>query len=120
MRARGQAVGLAGEGAAERYLTGLGMRCLARRYRGGDGEIDLVMEDGGTVVFVEVKARPTGRPGAGLEAVTKGKQRRMTHAAGAFLLEREWFSRPIRFDVVEITAQGIYHVPNAFQPDSWA
>ena len=119
MSARGQAVGLVGEDAAEKYLTWQGMRCLARRYRGGDGEIDLVMEDGGTVVFVEVKARPAGRPGDGLAAVTAGKKRRIAHAAGAFLLDREWFSRPVRFDVVEITAQGLYHVPNAFQPTSW-
>lgn len=120
MTARGQAVGLAGESAAERYLESLGMTCLARRYRGGDGEIDLVMEDGGVVVFVEVKARPAGTPGDGLRAVTGAKQRRLTHAAGFFLLEREWFSRQIRFDVVEISAQGLRHVPNAFQPTSWA
>lgn len=120
MTARGQAVGMAGESAAEKYLEGLGMTCLARRYRGGDGEIDLVMEDDGVVVFVEVKARPSGRPGEGLQAVTGAKQRRITHAAGAFLMEREWFSRQIRFDVVEISVQGLRHVPNAFQPASWA
>lgn len=120
MSARAHDAGLLGERAAEAYLAERGMRCLARRYRGGDGEIDLVMEDGGVVVFVEVKARPTGRAGEGLSAVTPGKQRRLTHAAGAFLMEREWFSRPIRFDVVEITAQGLYYLPNAFQPASWA
>ena len=106
--------GLQGEQQAEAYLSGRGMTVLARRYRAQDGEIDLVMEDGGYVVFVEVKARPSAARGAGLTAITPAKQRRMTHAALAFLVEREWMSRPVRFDVVEITAGGILYVPNAF------
>lgn len=108
--------GLTGEQRAEEYLLGLGMLCIARRYRGQDGEIDLIMRDGETVVMVEVKARPRGGAGAGLQAVTTAKQRRMLHAAQAFLVEREWFDLPVRFDVVEITAAGILHVPNAFMP----
>ena len=112
-------LGRQGEAAAENYLQKLGMRTLARRYRGADGELDLVMEDGNVVVFVEVKLSGKGGRGSGLCRVTPSKQRRMIHAAASFLLEREWFSRPVRFDVVEITAQGLYHVPNAFQPTSW-
>lgn len=111
--------GLTGEMQAENYLTGLGMLCVARRYRGQDGEIDLVMQDGEVVVMVEVKYRPGSRAGAGLMAVTPSKQRRMTHAAQAFLLEREWFGLPVRFDVVEITADGVLHIPNAFSPGRW-
>ena len=106
--------GLSGEQTAERYLRGKGMTTEARRYRAADGEIDLVMIDGETVVFVEVKSRPGSRVGAGLMAVTPAKQRRMTHAATAFLASRGWLSRPARFDVVEISAQGILHVPGAF------
>jgi len=106
--------GLQGEAAAEAFLCRMGMTVLARRYRGQDGEIDLVMQDGETVVFVEVKARPAAKAGMGLLAVTPAKQRRLTHAALAFLVEREWMNRPVRFDVVEITARGVQHVPNAF------
>ncbi|MBQ8555175.1 MAG: YraN family protein [Clostridia bacterium] len=106
--------GLNGENQAEAYLCAKGMMVIARRYRAQDGEIDLIMQDGRTIVFVEVKARPRGRAGDGLLAVTSAKQRRMTHAALSFLVEREWMSHPVRFDVVEITAQGIIHVPNAF------
>lgn len=108
--------GLTGEQQAESYLTGLGMLCLARRYRGGDGELDLVMQDGDTLVMVEVKFRPNSRCGAGLAAITPGKQRRMLHAAQHFLLEGEWTGMPVRFDVVEITADGLLHLPNAFIP----
>ena len=49
-------------------------------------------------------------------AITPAKQRRMLHAAQSFLLEREWMDVPVRFDVVEITADGILHIPNALMP----
>lgn len=106
--------GLSGEQIAEMHLCAQGMTVIARRYRGGDGEIDLVMQDGETIVFVEVKSRPGSAAGSGLMAVTPAKQRRMTHAALAFLLEREWMDRLVRFDVVEITRAGVLHIPNAF------
>ena len=106
--------GLKYEAQAEAYLCLRGMRVLTRRFRAEDGEIDLIMEDGTTVVFVEVKARPGGGKGSGLHAVTLDKQRRMTHAALAFLVQREWMERLVRFDVVEITREGILHIPNAF------
>lgn len=106
--------GLSGEQTAENWLCERGMHCEARRYRAADGEIDLVMIDGDTVVFVEVKSRPGRSAGAGLIAVTPAKRRRMTHAAQMFLIERGWMDRSVRFDVVEISADGILHVPNAF------
>lgn len=112
--------GLTGEGLAEEYLTQRGMTCLDRRVRAGDGEIDLVMRDGGFIVFVEVKARPNARAGMGLAAVTPGKQRRMAHAAIEIMVAREWTMCPIRFDVVEITSDGVRHVPNAFMPGAWS
>ena len=107
--------GLSGERAAEKWLAKKrGMRCEARRFRAAGGEIDLVMLDGETVVFVEVKTRPTGPQGAGIQAVTPDKQRRMTQAAMMYLMKRGWTNRPARFDVVEISAEGILHVPGAF------
>ena len=119
MRGGQYASGQQGERLAESYLSGLGMVCLARNYRGLDGEIDLVMQDGDTLVMVEVKYRPHGRAGEGLQAVTPAKRKRLLHAAQAFLLEREWTERPARFDVVEITTSGLYHVPCAFEASAW-
>lgn len=110
--------GLTGEQQAENYLVGLGMLCLARRYRGGDGEIDLIMQDGEMLVMVEVKHRPHSHAGAGLMAVTPAKQRRLLHAAEQYLMEREQMCLPVRFDVVEITLDGVLHLPNAFMPGS--
>jgi len=111
--------GVSGEAYAEEYLAAIGMKLLARRYRAMDGEVDLIMEAEDTIVFVEVKSRPRGRRGDGLMAVTPAKQRRIVHAAGAFLMERDLFTRQIRFDVVELCSDGLYHVPNAFQPSAW-
>lgn len=106
--------GLNGEALAENYLCEQGMVVLVRRYRAMDGEIDLIMLDGEVIVFVEVKSRPGSQAGTGLMAVTPDKQRRMTHAALAYLMEREWMERLVRFDVVEVTRDGILHIPNAF------
>ena len=106
--------GLDGENQAERYLSARGMQTIAKRFRGADGEIDLIMQDGETFVFVEVKYRPGSPAGSGLMAVTPAKQRRMTHAAQAFLLAREDLEHPVRFDVVEISRDGILYIPNAF------
>ena len=111
------AAGLEGEEQALRYLTARGMTLVERRYRGGDGEVDLIMADGDTLVFVEVKYRPSGRAGDGLRAVSKGKRRRMVHAAQFFRLKREAMDRQVRFDVVEITRDGVCHIPNAFWAD---
>ena len=106
--------GLKGEALAEAYLIQRGMTTIARRYRAQDGEIDLIMQDADAVVFVEVKARPSARAGMGLMAVTPSKQRRMSHAAFAYLAEHAWLDRAARFDVVEITRDGVLHIPNAF------
>lgn len=106
--------GIVGELSAEEYLCRKGMTVITRRYRGEDGEIDLIMLDQNTIVFVEVKARPSGQRGTGLYAVTAAKQRRMIHAALAFLVEMEFTDRSVRFDVVEISRDGILHIPNAF------
>lgn len=111
--------GLQGEKAAEDFLLASGMRCLERRYRREGGEIDLIMQDGETVVFVEVKSRPSGRSGDGLIAVTPAKRKRIIKAATVYLMEREDFTLPVRFDVVEITADGVKHVANAFQANGW-
>ena len=60
--------GIQGEQEAENALTRQGMTLRTRRYRAEDGEIDLVMQDGNAIVFVEVKARPQSRAGQGMLA----------------------------------------------------
>ena len=111
--------GLLGEGAAEEYLCKeCGMICLERRYRTKSAEIDLIMLDRDTVVFVEVKTRRTGNPGTGLMTVNAAKQKRIARGATLYLMSRHMLNRCVRFDVVEINRDGVCHIPNAFQPGS--
>ena len=56
--------GIIGEAEALRCLTGQGMKVLEKNYRRAGGEIDLIVRDGDTIVFVEVKARTSPRFGA--------------------------------------------------------
>ena len=109
--------GLRGEETAEAYLhREKQMICLERRYRTKCGEIDLIMLDGDTVVFVEVKTRTTGPAGSGLSAVNTAKQKRILNASLLYLMKMKWMNRPVRFDLIEISSGGMIHVPNAFQP----
>ena len=108
--------GLSGEEMAEAYLLEQGMHLLERRYRAEDGEIDLILLDGDCIVFVEVKYRPKSSAGAGLWAITPSKQQRMAHAALHYLVKMSWTERSVRFDAIEITRNGILHIPHAFIP----
>ena len=109
--------GILGEEIAEEYLRGIGMRTLERRRREKAGEIDLIMEEGETIVFTEVKTRFSApEAGDGLRAVTPAKQRKIAKSATAYLQRHGWLSRPVRFDVIEISREGVTHIPDAFQP----
>ena len=97
-----QQLGFLGENLAVAELTRRGYAILDRRYRTRRGEIDIVADDGGTIVFVEVKARATGDFGGGAEAVTPSKQRRLVSMAIDYLARRGLTDRPCRFDVIAI------------------
>lgn len=97
-----QQLGILGENVAVRRLEALGYAVLARRYRTRCGEIDIVAEDDGTLVFVEVKARADARFGTAAEAVTEWKQRRLVRMARDYLAREEVGDRLCRFDVVAI------------------
>ena len=95
-----------GEDEAARFLEGHGLTLLARNVRVGGGEIDLVAEDGGTVVIVEVKWRRNASRGAPAEAVTSVKRRKLLSAARAWLAENpSGACREVRFDVVAIEGE---------------
>ena len=104
-RAR-QALGRIGEDLACCELERRGYAVLARRYRRRYGELDIVARDGRTVVFVEVKAREGLEFGAGSEAVTALKRRRMAAVALDYLARHRLNDAPCRFDVVSIDLAG--------------
>jgi putative endonuclease len=86
------------------YLVRQGLRPVARNHRCRFGEIDIVMRDGDTLVFVEVRYRASPRFGTPAETVDARKQRRLT-AAAADYLRCHPSVLPCRFDVVAIGAQ---------------
>lgn len=98
-----QALGCLGERLAAEHYQRLGYRLLERNYRTRAGEIDLIVHDGDTTVFVEVKARRSG----GLDpllALTPRKRRRLRALAAAWLADRPQRPRAsaLRIDAVAV------------------
>lgn len=105
-RHRDESTGSAAERAAERWLRGRGLRLVARNYRCRRGEIDLIMSDGTTLVFVEVRMRTRADFGDAAASVTATKQRRLSAAAGHYLAHHPRAAdRPCRFDVVAVSSE---------------
>ncbi|MGD9600719.1 MAG: YraN family protein [Gammaproteobacteria bacterium] len=89
---------------AETKLQNSGLRTLARNFSCRVGEIDLVMEDATTIVFVEVRYRNSAAFGGPLESITSAKQLRLVRAAQVFLQRHPAYaSRECRFDAVGIS-----------------
>lgn len=117
-RARGDAV----ETAAHDYLLGHGLRPLARNAHARGGELDLVMADGDTVVFIEVRYRASAAFGGGAASVDARKQRKLVLAARLFLLRHpQHADTPCRFDVIDASgdpaAPRITWLKDAFRAD---
>jgi len=91
-----------GEAVACSYLRLLGYRILARNFRAGRLEIDVVAAEGGEIVFVEVKVRCDDEHGGAVGAVGFKKQRGLSKAAACFLARHDLEDRPCRFDVVAV------------------
>lgn len=99
-----QIYGEAAEALAARLLHKRGYRIIETNYRTKLGEIDIVARDGDTLVFVEVKARRTGRFGAPKWAVTPRKQRKISMLALHYLKTTGQSRAKARFDVVSINS----------------
>jgi putative endonuclease len=110
-----QELGKRGEELAVAELTRRGYAILERRYRTRCGEIDIIADDRGTLVFVEVKARADAEFGTAAEAVTAWKQRRLVRMAKVYLTETRVAERPCRFDVVAIMLDQVEPAIDVFQ-----
>ncbi len=97
-----KALGDWGEDQAARHLEALGYLIRARKYRVLEGEVDLVAQDGDSLVFVEVKTRGRLTFGAPEESITAKKRRRLQIAAWAYLDEHNQLDRDWRIDVIAI------------------
>ena len=109
--------GDAGEDEALAYLQDRGLRLLVRNYRTpgrGGGEIDLVMRaPDATLVFVEVRRRRSIAHGGAAASVGRTKQARIVFAAQHYLARLRSLP-PCRFDVVEVTPDGVNWLQAAF------
>ncbi len=97
-----QRLGRVGEDVAVQALRTRGYRILERNVRLRHGELDVIAEEAGELVFVEVKARRSGTHGTPAEAVGARKQRALARLAMAYLVRRRLGERACRFDVVEV------------------
>lgn len=105
----GGSLGRRGENTAARFLRRQGLRIRHRNYRCPLGEVDLIAEQAGTIVFVEVKTRASSEHGEPWEAVDKGKRRRLTRLAAYYLKAHRKLGAPVRFDVVAVTWPDRWH-----------
>lgn len=114
-------LGKRGEEEACRYLTHLDYRLLDRNWRCGHLEIDLVAEDFGEVVFVEVKTRRNETFADAADAVTLDKKRRLLRAAHAYLAQKQ-LDQPFRFDIITVVGEQppfhVSHLQNAYSAES--
>jgi putative endonuclease len=106
-----QARGRQGEDDALAYLLLQGLVLLQRNYLCKGGELDLIMRDGASVVFVEVRLRSSTTFGGALASITPAKQRRMVVAAQTWLLRQKTVP-PCRFDALAIDGGRISWLKN--------
>ncbi len=101
------------------YLEQRGLQLVAQNYRCRQGEIDLIMRDGATLVFIEVRYRKSTGFGSPAESVTPAKQRRICAAAAHYLQSRSERNLPCcRLDMLAIVGreqQSIDWIKDAFQ-----
>jgi len=116
--------GDAAEQAACTYLEKQGLKLLAQNYHGKFGELDLIMQHAGSIVFVEVRYRKKSRFGTPLESVTYQKQQKLIKTALYYLQQHpKWQNASARFDVIGITAETdatsnkIQWIQNAFNAE---
>jgi putative endonuclease len=115
-----RALGARGEALAAEFLTRTGLKVVERNARTALGEIDLVADDDGEVVFVEVKSRIGGRDTAPDAAVTATKLGRIARCAELYLAARGTSELAWRIDVIGIVLEvrgnviSIDHLRGAF------
>ncbi len=114
MNKGGTTKGAEAEQAAADYLARQGLKLVARNFRCRGGEIDLIMRDGATLVFVEVRARARADFGGAAESITATKQGRIILAARHYLAQHP-IDAPCRFDAVLLQAGRLQWLQAAFE-----
>jgi len=109
-----RALGISGEDLAAQWYEANGYEVLARNWRCRDGELDLVVRRGRTIVFCEVKTRGSDAFGLPVEAVSRSKRQRVRVLAAKWLDDSPVRPKEIRFDVAAILQGEIEVYEGAF------
>ncbi|GJI97475.1 UPF0102 protein [Duganella caerulea] len=109
-----QRLGRLGEDRALAHLSAAGLVLVERNFLCKAGEIDLIMQHGAHLVFVEVRRRAGSRYGGAAASVTPAKQRRLINAAQFYLLRYRHLP-PCRFDLVAIDGEKLSWMQNTLQ-----
>lgn len=97
-----QTTGEHAEKTALNYLEKHGLTLVAKNYHSRRGEIDLIMEDKDTLVFIEIRYRKSAKYGSALESVNTQKQSRIIHTAQTYIQKNASNYSAYRFDVVAL------------------
>ncbi|MDH3354766.1 MAG: YraN family protein [Chromatiales bacterium] len=117
MKSSPNKIGHDAETAAINYLQQQGLTLTERNYHCRRGEIDIIMDDADTLVFVEVKYRQSPRFGSASEMVTPQKQKKIITTALHYLQQNK-LEQACRFDVVAISPDtGVEWIKSAFETD---
>ena len=107
------------ESFACKFLQDNGLRLISKNFSCRSGEIDIIMSDDDTLVFVEVRYRKNARFGGGIASVDERKQSRLIRSAETYLQKNHAVAERCRFDVVSIEAGSnepeVTWIRNAFQ-----
>ena len=106
--------GRMGERRAARYLKRRGYKIVCRNFKCPFGEVDVIARSGEVLAFVEVKTRLSDIYGTPSEAVDSVRRRRYIQSARFYFSGREP-DCVVRFDIIEVTQNGINHIENAFE-----
>lgn len=109
-----QITGQIGEDQALTYLRQQGLHLLERNFRCKGGEIDLIMQDGKVLVFIEVRMRSDNKFGGAAASVGSAKQKRLIIAAQVYL-QRHSMPPPCRFDVIAFDDKEMTWLQNAIE-----
>jgi putative endonuclease len=114
-------LGKLGEDAAAQYLSDKGYHIMERNFRSKTGEIDIIAEISGSIVFIEVKTRRSTRFGTAAEAVTPRKRHKIINTAFCYLKKAgdQTNQTVCRIDVIEVyiiagKPTTYHHIINAF------
>jgi len=99
-----------------KFLIKENLEILGKNFYGKNGEIDIIVLDKNTMVFVEVKYRKDQQYGNAEEAINKRKMKRMYLTAQEYIWKKNWTGQT-RFDIVAITKNNINWIKNSFWGD---